>query len=108
MARYRFMRIIIIFDLPVGTKEERKQAAGFRRSLIKDGFYMMQFSIYGRLCNGNNDVKKHLNRIGKNLPSKGSVRAIVLTEQQYTDMKLLLGTKTEIEKAYQSNQLTIF
>lgn len=108
MARYRFMRIIVIFDLPTGTKKERKEAGNFRKSLIKDGFFMLQYSIYVRLCNGHNDVKKHMYRISKELPSKGSVRAIVLTEQQYSDIKILLGTPSELEKAYKSEQLIVF
>lgn len=108
MAKYRFMRIIVIFDLPTGTGEERKAAANFRKSLIKDGFFMLQYSIYVRLCNGHNDVKKHMSRVSRNLPEKGSVRALVLTEQQYSEIKILLGVPTEIEKAHKNDQIIVF
>ena len=46
------MRLIVMFDLPVMTKAERRAATQFRNFLLNDGYYMMQFSIYIRLCNG--------------------------------------------------------
>ena len=45
----KFMRLIVFFDLPVGTKEERREATRFRNDLIKNGYYMVQFSVYARL-----------------------------------------------------------
>lgn len=47
MTPYRYMRAIVIFDLPVITKEERKLAAKFRKTLLDDGFecYNIQFIL---------------------------------------------------------------
>ena len=44
------MRIIVLFDLPVETAEDRSEYGKFRRSLIKSGFLMMQESIYCKLA----------------------------------------------------------
>ena len=35
----KFMRMIVFFDLPVGTARERKAATKFRNFLIKDGYH---------------------------------------------------------------------
>ena len=42
---YHIMWLFVFFDLPVTTKKERKDATQFRKSLEKDGFSMMQFSM---------------------------------------------------------------
>lgn len=54
----RFMKVIVFFDLPVSTKEKRKQYSQFRKNLIKSGFIMVQFSVYARTVRNNDDAKK--------------------------------------------------
>ena len=44
------MRVLVFFDLPVETKAERREYARFRRALVKDGFLMMQESVYCKLA----------------------------------------------------------
>jgi CRISPR-associated protein Cas2 len=85
------MRILVLFDLPVLTKVERKQATQFRNFLVKDGFYMVQFSVYARICNGLDSVETHERRIANNAPDSGSVRILTTTEKQYENMKIILG-----------------
>lgn len=94
----RFMRLIVFFDLPTGTKEERKAATAFRNFLIKDGYYMIQFSVYGRLCNGNDHVEKHCARVRQNAPEYGSVRMLTVTEKQYASIRIIAGAKSPREK----------
>ena len=103
------MRILVFFDLPVKTKAERHAATKFRNFLLKDGYYMVQFSVYARLCNGMDAVMKHENRLKANLPSNGSVRLLVITEKQYDAIRLLVGQyqKEETIKP-QDLQLTLF
>ena len=55
---------------------------------------MVQYSVYARVCNGNDAVKKHEMRLNINLPKEGSVRLLVITEKQYESMRVLLGEKT--------------
>jgi CRISPR-associated protein Cas2 len=37
-----------MFDLPVETLENKRDYTRFRKALLKDGFMMLQFSIYAR------------------------------------------------------------
>lgn len=46
------MRVIVFFDLPTVTKKDKKIAAEFRKFLLQDGYYMLQWSVYSRVCKG--------------------------------------------------------
>ena len=70
----KFMRILVLYDLPVTTQESRKIYARFRKFLLRDGYDMLQFSVYCRIVNGEDAVDKHFHRLEANLPPKGSVR----------------------------------
>lgn len=95
----RFMWLMCFFDLPVGSPSQRRMANRFRNHLKKDGFIMLQFSVYARLCKGPNAVEKHLLRFKGALPKKGSIRCLQITDKQYARMKILLGTVRETEKS---------
>ena len=102
----KFMRMIVFFDLPVTTATERKAATKFRNFLLKDGYYMVQFSVYSRVCNGNDAVEKHSKRLKANLPKNGSIRLLTITEKQYQNMSILLGEISVNDKPFQAEQLT--
>lgn len=102
------MRLLVFFDLPVATKEERKIYARFRKFLLEDGYDMLQFSVYCRIVNGEDAVDKHLNRLKKALPPKGSVRFLQITDRQYATMKVLVGARTKTEKILDSRQTLLF
>ena len=104
----KYMRIIVFFDLPVVTKKDRKIYAQFRKFLLKDGYDMIQFSVYSRICNGEDGTKKHYARLKDNLPKKGSIRYMKVTEKQYAAMEILVGKKTVREKKINAEQLSIF
>lgn len=104
----RFMRLLIFFDLPVKTKSERRQATQFRNFLIKDGFYMIQFSLYGRICNTIESAELHKDRVSLQVPKVGSVRAMIVTERQYANMSVLTGQIKKKEKKINSQQLSFF
>lgn len=93
------MWLFVFFDLPVGTKTERRNATRFRNFLKNDGYDMMQWSVYTRVCRGQDAVEKHLVRVRRNLPPKGSVRALQVTERQYARMHFLVGGPLEHEKS---------
>lgn len=92
------MRLIVLFDLPVRAKPDRRAYQQFHKFLINDGYVMMQFSVYTRITNGLDGVQKHLARLRANLPDKGSVRAMTVTERQYESMLFLVGKPTTQEK----------
>ena len=104
----RYMRMLVFFDLPVGTRAERRAYTRFRRFLLNDGFDMIQFSVYGRILNGRDAEQKHMQRLVLNLPPDGSVRVLTVTEKQYASMKLLCGMPLFQEKAVQAQQILLF
>lgn len=104
----KFMRILVFFDLPVKSKNERRAATRFRNFLLNDGYHMIQYSVYARVCNGMDAVAKHRARIKLNLPENGSIRLLVITEKQFEAIYILLGKLTEADDAFQCEQLSIF
>jgi CRISPR-associated protein Cas2 len=94
----RLLWLFVFFDLPVGTKGERRSATRFRNFLKDDGYMMLQLSVYARVCRGEEAVDKHLQRVTKNMPRRGSIRALQVTDKQYARMKLMLGEAKKNEK----------
>lgn len=102
------MRILVFFDLPVVTAKERKAATKFRKFLVKDGYHMVQWSVYSRICNGTDSIAMHKSRLNQNLPEKGSVRMLTLTEKQYESIEVLLGQKTFDDTSESTELINIF
>jgi CRISPR-associated protein Cas2 len=75
--------LLVAFDLPVGTKAQRKLASDFREFLKDDGFLMIQWSVYARACVSVARQETHLARLRKHLPPEGSVRAWFMTRVQW-------------------------
>jgi CRISPR-associated protein Cas2 len=96
-AEARYVWLFVFFDLPVGTKAQRRAATRFRNFLKDDGYMMLQFSVYARVCKGEDGAMKHVARVTRNLPGEGSIRALQVTDRQYGKMRLLLGQATKTE-----------
>lgn len=90
---YRYMRMILMFDLPVDTAEERKTYRKFRKFLINEGFIMHQFSIYSKLLLNNSANNAMLERLKVNNPKKGSITLLTVTEKQFSRMIYLNGER---------------
>lgn len=105
---YRIMRLVVLFDLPTTTAKERKAATKFRNFLLGDGFTMLQYSVYTRICANHDIYQKHLQRVRRSAPTDGSVRIITLTENQFTNMHIIVGQKTSNERKLLANQMTFF
>lgn len=103
----RFMRMIVFFDLPVKEKAAQKAATKFRKFLIDDGYHMLQYSVYSRVCNGYDAVETHEKRLKKHLPPNGSIRLLTITERQYESMKILLGEYKQADIPVSYEQLTL-
>ncbi len=102
------MRIIVFFDLPVKTKQQRMAATRFRNFLLADGYYMVQYSVYTRICSGMDSVLAHKRRIQRALPPRGAIRLLVITERQYESIDILLGAQPAEEEVEQMEQLMLF
>ena len=89
----RYVWLMVFFDLPVKSKKQRSVATKFRKFLVDDGYIMLQYSVYTRICRGQEAVIKHTGRLAKSLPQEGSVRSLQVTDAQYARMKTLVGTR---------------
>ncbi len=94
-----FLYIIIMFDLPTTSKKDLKKYTKFRKLMLNDGFSMIQYSIYIRICKSNYSANAHIKYIKKIIPLKGEVRILKLTDKVYNSMEILRSfEKTNIEK----------
>ena len=94
---YRFMRILVMFDLPMTTSAERKEYTKFRKYLIKSGFLMMQESVYCKLSPNSMLADAVIENVRKNKPEKGVVQVLRVTEKQYAKMEYIVGEgQTEV------------
>lgn len=85
------MRIIVFFDLPVVTNEDKREYLRFRKHLIKSGFIMMQESVYCKMALNQTAVTTIINNIKKNKPEKGLVQILSITEKQFSKMEFVTG-----------------
>lgn len=104
---YRIMWLFVFFDLPTETAKDRRNAAGFRKDLLKDGFDMMQYSIYMRHCASSESADVHEKRIHRLLPPLGKVSILRITDKQYGNMLNFWG-RVAAPKAPQPAQLELF
>ncbi len=91
MSGFRFMRYLVFFDLPTLTEEDRKNYRHFRKALIKNGFIMLQESVYCRMITSpsmENSIKKMLY---ENKPPEGIVQTLRVTEKQFAKMDYIVG-----------------
>jgi CRISPR-associated protein Cas2 len=92
------MWVLVFFDLPTETKKERKQAAEFRKNLVRYGFTMFQFSIYLRHCPSRENAEVHIRRVKVSLPPAGQVGIICITDKQFGQMEIFSGRKRVFER----------
>ena len=88
---YLAVWLITLFDLPTDTSEARKAAAGFRKTLLSEGFTMLQYSVYARYCPGEDKAKGIRSKIKRHLPPDGEVRIMTLTDTQYANTQIYHG-----------------
>ncbi len=80
---FRAMWLVVMFDLPVGTKTERRRATRFRNMLLDEGFTMKQFSVYLRYFDNRAKAESAADRIGGKTPAMGNVTTLFLTDKQF-------------------------
>lgn len=91
---YRYMRIMVLFDLPVFTEKQRKEYREFRKYLLKTGFFMLQESVYCKLVQNSGIADIVQENIRKNKPGEGLVQVLRITEKQYSKMEYIVGENT--------------
>lgn len=107
LNRYEIMWMMVLFDLPVVKKKDRKAAADFRKMLLNNGFAMAQYSIYMKILSGKDACEKYYRIIEGDLPDKGKVDIVTITDKQYENIKSYIGRSKEGKKPPQK-QLLLF
>jgi len=93
LCAYRIMWLFAMFDLPVGSKAQRKRYAQFRKGLLQLGFTKLQFSVYARHCPTEDSMRTHSRHVRAMLPSEGEVRLLGVTDRQFGKMEAYFGEK---------------
>lgn len=91
------MRLVCYFDLPVLTASERRSYRIFRKWFIREGFIMIQNSVYVKLCLNTTVVNSVIEKVKQNRPSKGLVMLTAVTERQFANTVYVTG---EIDSEY--------
>ena len=95
LNQYRIVWVFVYFDLPVETKKDRRNYALFRKSLKKDGFTMLQYSIYIRHCPSYENAVVHKTRVKRSLPPAGEVIVFDITDKQFGMIEFFRGVVRE-------------
>ena len=85
------MWLIAMFDLPVDTPQARKEYTHFRKALLREGFTMLQYSVYGRFFQSAEDSDVHRKHVRAVLPPDGQVRLVTITDKQFAKMEVFEG-----------------
>ena len=93
---YKFMRLLVFFDLPMLTDKDRREYAKFHKYLVQNGFIMMQKSVYSKLVINNVTSAAVKQRIKNNLPPEGIVELLEITENQFAGIEYLVGEEQQL------------
>ena len=107
ISGYRAMWLVVCFDLPVGEKEERRDATRFRHRLLDEGFLMKQWSVYLRYFTTRAQAEATADRIGLQVPPMGNVSMMFITDKQYA-MVRNYGGRARVETEGKPDQLALF
>lgn len=110
MSAYRVMWLMLMFDLPTTSKKDRKRYQWFHKELEKEGYLMLQYSIYGKIFSSYdsaNHGKKRIKEFIKKNIKHGNIRLLMFTDKQFSKMEVLIGEPNAEEKN-EPKQLLLF
>jgi len=110
ISGWRKMVLFVMFDLPTGTRRERRRYTEFRKALIGEGFIMLQYSIYIRFCRSLAIAQRFEKKISRIAPDNGSIRVMKVTEAQYSNILIIENYREKPEKklSEQTQTLMVF
>lgn len=95
ISEYESMWLLVFFDMPTETKEQRRAYTDFRKRIINDGFTMFQFSIYVRHCQTRDSADVHRQRVRNLIPQWGEIGILMITDKQFGQIELFRGVKRD-------------
>ncbi|MDR9395647.1 MAG: CRISPR-associated endonuclease Cas2 [Roseovarius sp.] len=108
LSGYQVMWVWVLFDLPVGTKTERKRATQFRNDLLDLGFEMVQFSVYLRHAWSREKAESFAQQVGGCVPEAGHVQVLFFTDRQYAQSQVFRGRTRPAKPDKKPRQLVLF
>lgn len=105
--RVRFMRLMVFFDLPTDTAPQRREYGRFHRFLLKNGYLMLQKSVYAKLAIDGRMFSALVARLEENKPSEGIVQALLVTEKQYENIVFIAGGREVREELETTDGLVV-
>ncbi len=110
MSAFRIMWLMLMFDLPTKTKKQRKKYHWFHQKLEKEGYTMIQYSVYGKIFSSVESAnlgKKRIKNFIKTNIKNGNIRILMFTDKQFAAMDIIIGEKSTEEKN-EPKQLLLF
>ncbi len=107
MKQNRYMRLIIFFDLPQNTAQEKKKYLKFRNFLKENGYIRIQYSIYCKLCINIHTLNTQKKYVEVNSPVQGDIRFLAISESQYQSIKNVNNTYSLQEKVTTADRILI-
>lgn len=95
MMSFRYMRVLVLFDLPTKTSKDIKKYAKFRKFLLKEGFMMLQNSVYCKLVLNQTSANLLSIKVRANAPEVGNILLLSITEKQFNKMEYIIGGKKD-------------
>lgn len=102
------MRLIVIFDLPVETKQDQRNYRKFVRYLTNEGYLMIQYSVYAKLCINANSAKTASKKLKLNSPNDGDIRYLIISEGQYQNIVSINRKYSLQEEITNTNRTLMF
>lgn len=87
------MRVVVFFDLPTVTLDDKREYRAFRKFLIKKGFLMIQESVYAKIALNQTVAINIEKTVRDNKPKSGLVQMLTVTEKQFSKMEYVVGEK---------------
>ena len=91
------MRVMLFFDLPTISSSDLREYRRFRKLLIKNGYIMLQESVYCKLTANYGACELEIEKLRKNKPKDGNVQCLMITEKQFPSIEYICGEKTNTE-----------
>lgn len=110
MSAFRVMWLMLMFDLPTQTKKQRKRYHWFHNELEKEGYAMLQYSVYGKIFSSAESAslgKKRIKEFVKKNIKNGNIRILMFTDKQFAAMDVIIGEKS-VEEKNELEQLLLF
>ena len=105
--RIRYMRLVLFFDLPVGTAKQRRDYRLFRKFIVKEGFLPLQESVYAKLVVNDAAASSAVARVRKHRPPAGLVQILRVTESQFATMEYITGKRSDFEEVDTMEELLV-